>query len=133
LRYQKSFNKYNSNLLSSSCNQGIEWGADPASWRYTLTHQATLAHEPTPNLSTNGPPNPNLSDRYTTGVWPFITVPSHIIMGLEDQILRPEIAFDLLNAIPGSGLSQIRCAGHHSYIDKPAEYNEILRRFLKHL
>jgi pimeloyl-ACP methyl ester carboxylesterase len=130
-------NKFNDQHKWHECdmypNQGIEWGAAPASWRDNLTHQLTLAHEPTPNLSTNGPPNSNLSDRLTTGVWPFITVPTHILSGLEDKVIQPYSAVDLHNAIPGSKITKIECAGHHTYVDNPTKYNCTLKKFLRHL
>jgi hypothetical protein len=73
---------------------------------------AILNHEPTLNLSPNGPPDIN---NISTGVWPFVTVPTLIIQGTNDNVTLPHVASPALHkAIPGSKLKSIKmCRTHH--------------------
>lgn len=92
---------------------------------------AILSHEPTLNLSPIGPPS--ITD-ITTGVWPFVTVPTLIIQGTNDRVTLPSVASPALHeAIPGSKLKYIKCAGHIIWQDNPKEFNCVLHKFLKAL
>lgn len=92
---------------------------------------AILNHEPTLNLSPMGPPS--ITD-ITTGVWPFVTVPTLIIQGKNDNVTLPFVASPALHeAIPESKLKYIKCAGHIIWQDNPKKFNRVLFKFLEGL
>lgn len=64
---------------------------------------------------------------------PTIQVPSLVLVGAEDAITPPPLARAMADAIPGSELHVIPGAGHLAPLERPNEFNEHLRRFLRKL
>ena len=62
-----------------------------------------------------------------------IRVPTLIICGEEDKPTPPVLSHELQSMIPGSRLEMIRGAGHLTNLEKPAEFNGIVSRFLHDL
>jgi pimeloyl-ACP methyl ester carboxylesterase len=61
---------------------------------------------------------------------PTITVPTLVVVGDEDALTPVAEARAMHAAIPGSRLAVIPGAGHVSNVERPAEFNRILRDFL---
>lgn len=59
-----------------------------------------------------------------------ITVPTLVIVGEDDVVTPPSASEFLAKNIPGSVLVKIPQAGHLTNIEKPTEFNAILRPFL---
>ncbi|WP_214174219.1 alpha/beta fold hydrolase [Geomobilimonas luticola] len=68
----------------------------------------------------------HLPDRY-----PAIAVPTLIIWGEHDRIIRPRHGEKLHAAIPGSLLTVVPCCGHNPHEERPGETYEILEGFLR--
>jgi pimeloyl-ACP methyl ester carboxylesterase len=60
---------------------------------------------------------------------PNIQVPTFLIWGDADKRSPMNIAYQLRNAIPRARLAVISGAGHVSNLEKPAEFNTIVRDF----
>jgi Predicted hydrolases or acyltransferases (alpha/beta hydrolase superfamily) len=56
--------------------------------------------------------------------------PTLVIVGSEDDLTPPDESKKLSALIEGSQLEIIEGAGHLSNLEKPAEFNDVLRRFL---
>ncbi len=57
--------------------------------------------------------------------------PVLILHGEKDQLIPAQKAYELHAAIPGSELVVLENAGHLLNLEKPVEYNQEIRRFLK--
>ena len=66
----------------------------------------------------------------STPTLPTITVPTLVVVGDEDPLIRVAEARAMQAAIPGSELAVIPGAGHVSNVERPAEFNRVLRAFL---
>jgi pimeloyl-ACP methyl ester carboxylesterase len=62
-----------------------------------------------------------------------VTVPTIVIAGSEDGIIKQDMIQDLLAALPRADLVQIEGAGHLPMIERPDETTAALRRFLDHM
>jgi pimeloyl-ACP methyl ester carboxylesterase len=62
---------------------------------------------------------------------PRISVPTLIIWGERDTLMPLRDAWELREAIPGSRLAILRGAAHNPHIDRPADFNRILLRFME--
>jgi pimeloyl-ACP methyl ester carboxylesterase len=60
-----------------------------------------------------------------------ITVPTLVIVGEEDVVTPPAASEFLAKSITSASLVRIPQAGHLTNIEKPAEFNAILQRFLE--
>jgi 3-oxoadipate enol-lactonase len=65
-----------------------------------------------------------------TAALPRIQAPTLVIAGELDQGTTPAMARVIANAIPGARLSIIPGASHLSAVEKPAEFNALVRDFL---
>jgi pimeloyl-ACP methyl ester carboxylesterase len=62
---------------------------------------------------------------------PRITTPTLIIWGERDTLVPLEHARELRERIPGARLAILRGAAHNSMVDRPADFNRLLIRFLE--
>ena len=60
-----------------------------------------------------------------------IVVPVQLIFGAEDELTPPEIGRKMQQEIPGAELAIVDGAGHLVNIERRAEFNVILKRFLR--
>ncbi|MFC8101995.1 alpha/beta fold hydrolase [Streptomyces sp. NPDC057363] len=70
-------------------------------------------------------PRPELRRRL-----PGIVCPTSVVWGREDTYLRPAIATELAEAIPGAELTMLDDTGHWVMDERPAEVTAALRRLL---
>jgi 3-oxoadipate enol-lactonase len=68
----------------------------------------------------------------STPLLPSIHCPTLIVVGAEDTITPPEVSEAMQRRIPGSELVVVQGAGHLSNLERPAEFNAALARFLEH-
>jgi pimeloyl-ACP methyl ester carboxylesterase len=61
---------------------------------------------------------------------PDISVPTLIIWGERDTLVPLADAWEFRRLIPGAKLAVLRGAAHNPMVDRPADFNRILRRFL---
>lgn len=59
-----------------------------------------------------------------------IAVPVHFIVGALDLLTRPELSEAMARSVPGASLTILAEAGHLTNLEKPAEFNADLERFL---
>jgi pimeloyl-ACP methyl ester carboxylesterase len=59
-----------------------------------------------------------------------ITCPTLIVRGAESDILSPDVAKRMLEALPGGRLVEVAGAAHTVPGDKPEEFARIVRSFL---
>jgi pimeloyl-ACP methyl ester carboxylesterase len=59
-----------------------------------------------------------------------ITCPTLLVRGAESDVLSPELAQRMLAALPDGRLVEVPRAGHTVPGDRPAEFVEVVRRFL---
>jgi 3-oxoadipate enol-lactonase len=59
-----------------------------------------------------------------------IAVPTHIVVGDEDQLTPPELSRRMADRIPGARLTLIEGAGHLSNIEQPDKFNRAVLAFL---
>ena len=59
-----------------------------------------------------------------------IRCPTLVVRGAKSEVFAPEVAAALADAIPHAALSTIEGSGHSVPMDRPAEFEEALRRFL---
>ena len=71
------------------------------------------------------------TDFYTTTA--ALTLPTLVIAGSEDGSTPPDLVRETADLIKGSRFHLIRGAGHLPCVEKPAEYAEVLTRFLKEI
>jgi pimeloyl-ACP methyl ester carboxylesterase len=57
--------------------------------------------------------------------------PTLVIVGEEDATTPPVLSEVLASSIPGARLERIPGAGHISCIERPAEFNAAVRKFLE--
>jgi 3-oxoadipate enol-lactonase len=69
------------------------------------------------------------TDFYTTTA--DLRLPAQVIAGDADGSTPPDLVRELAELIPGSRYDLIRGAGHLPCVEKPADYAEILARFLR--
>lgn len=93
----------------------------------TLIHEAILGTS-TESLVDGQRALMNRSD--TTGVLPSISVPTMLIVGLDDTLTPPAVMIEMQQAIKGAELHVIPGAGHVSNIEQPEAFNAHLRAFL---
>ncbi len=62
-----------------------------------------------------------------------IRVPTLVIVGAEDALTPPDVAKALASAIPHARLTVLDGAGHLSNLERPEEFNEAAREFLRAL
>jgi 3-oxoadipate enol-lactonase len=62
-----------------------------------------------------------------------IDVPALVICGTEDKVTPPALSEELAALIPGAQLQPIAGAGHLSNLEKPAEFNAVVERFVDQL
>jgi len=61
---------------------------------------------------------------------PGIDVPTLIIWGERDTVIPLQDGVTLRDSIPGSRLAVLRGAAHNPMVDRPADFNRLLRRFV---
>lgn len=66
----------------------------------------------------------------STGMLSSIRCPTLVIVGSEDDLTPPDESKKLSAGIEGSQLAIIEGSGHLSNLEKPDEFNDVLRRFL---
>ncbi len=66
----------------------------------------------------------------STGFVSSIDCPTLVIVGSEDDLTPPDESKKLSSLIKGSQLEIIEGSGHLSNLEKPGEFNDVLRRFL---
>ena len=71
------------------------------------------------------------TDFYTTTA--ALTLPTLVIAGSEDGSTPPDLVRETGDLIKGSRFHLMRGAGHLACVEKPAEYAEVLTRFLKEI
>jgi len=59
-----------------------------------------------------------------------ITVPTLIVVGVEDTLTPPAVARTMRDAIPGASLVEIPHAGHLSPLENPPTFNQAVKDFL---
>ena len=59
-----------------------------------------------------------------------ITCPTLLVRGAESDVLSPELAQRVVAALPDGRLVEVAAAGHTVPGDRPAEFVEVVRRFL---
>jgi pimeloyl-ACP methyl ester carboxylesterase len=59
-----------------------------------------------------------------------ISVPTLLIWGERDTLVPLSDAWEFRNRIPGARLAVLRGAAHNPMVDRPADFNRLLRRFL---
>jgi pimeloyl-ACP methyl ester carboxylesterase len=69
----------------------------------------------------------------TRDLLPNIRVPTLLIWGDADKRSSMSVAYQIRDAIPGARLAVISGAGHVSNLEKPAQFNTIIRDFCLHL
>jgi pimeloyl-ACP methyl ester carboxylesterase len=69
----------------------------------------------------------------TRDLLPNIRVPTLLIWGDADKRSSMSVAYQIRDAIPGARLAVISGAGHVSNLEKPAQFNTIVRDFCLHL
>jgi len=62
-----------------------------------------------------------------------IGIPTLVVHGMEDQIIPTQEAIDMQKAIPGAQLELIPESGHLVNLERPNEFNEVVRKFLSEL
>jgi pimeloyl-ACP methyl ester carboxylesterase len=62
-----------------------------------------------------------------------ITIPVGLIWGKNDKITPPEVAEEFHQLIPNSELYWIDKCGHAAMMEKPDEFNRLLKQFLDKL
>jgi pimeloyl-ACP methyl ester carboxylesterase len=65
----------------------------------------------------------------TRDLLPTIRIPTLLIWGDADKRSPLRIAYQIRDAIPGAKLEVITGAGHVSNLEKPAQFNTIVRDF----
>jgi len=66
----------------------------------------------------------------TRDLLPGIRVPTLLVWGDADKRAPMNVAYQLRDAIPGAKLAVIAGAGHVSNLERPAAFNDVVRRFL---
>jgi pimeloyl-ACP methyl ester carboxylesterase len=61
---------------------------------------------------------------------PDVTVPALVVAGAHDGVLPPAHSELLARLLPNSELVLFGDSGHQPHVDRPAEFNRLLRRFL---
>src|SRR5690606_42066606 len=61
---------------------------------------------------------------------PGITIPTLIIWGERDTLVPVRDAWEFRRLIPNSRLAILRGAAHNCMVDRPADFNRIVQRFL---
>lgn len=61
---------------------------------------------------------------------PMIDVPTLIVWGERDTLVPLKDAWTIRDAIPGARLAILRGAAHNPMVDRPADFNRILTRFI---
>jgi pimeloyl-ACP methyl ester carboxylesterase len=61
---------------------------------------------------------------------PTISVPTLLVWGRYDYLVPPEHGREMRERIPGSRLVVLRDAAHNAMVDRPAEFNRAVLRFL---
>jgi pimeloyl-ACP methyl ester carboxylesterase len=69
----------------------------------------------------------------TRDLLPNIRVPTLLIWGDADKRSPLNVAYQMRDAIPGARLAAISGAGHVSNLEKPVQFNTIVRDFCLHL
>jgi 3-oxoadipate enol-lactonase len=59
-----------------------------------------------------------------------IRVPTLVICGAEDKVTPPELSSELAELIPGARYELIERAGHLSNLERPDEFNKVVREFI---
>ncbi len=60
-----------------------------------------------------------------------ITAPTHVVVGSEDSLTPPDIAREIVAAIPGATLTIFEGAGHLSNIEQPGAFNADVLSFIQ--
>ncbi len=59
-----------------------------------------------------------------------ITVPTFVLHGTDDDVIRPGYAQELEDALPRADIALIRDSNHQPMIEQPKRFNELLRKYL---
>ncbi|MGH3905378.1 MAG: alpha/beta fold hydrolase [Pseudonocardiaceae bacterium] len=59
-----------------------------------------------------------------------ITVPSLVIGFADDLMIPPQLSREVAEAIPAAHYEEIEGCGHYGYLERPAEVNELILKFL---
>ncbi|MBV0912707.1 3-oxoadipate enol-lactonase [Anianabacter salinae] len=117
---------------------GIEALADPVMERwFSKSFRRTPALEAWRNMLTRTPAEGYIgcsaaisgTDFYTTTA--SLTLPTLAIAGSEDGSTPPDLVRETADLIKGSRFHLIRGAGHLPCVENPAEYAEVLTKFIK--
>jgi pimeloyl-ACP methyl ester carboxylesterase len=68
----------------------------------------------------------NISDRLDE-----IKVPALVIVGDDDDIISPDVAWELEKALPRADIAVIKDADHSPMVQQPETFNRLLRKFVK--
>ena len=60
-----------------------------------------------------------------------IGCPTLVVRGAKSEVFAPEVAAAMADAIPHAALSTVEGSGHSVPMDRPAEFEELVRRFLR--
>jgi pimeloyl-ACP methyl ester carboxylesterase len=64
---------------------------------------------------------------------PKITIPVSLIWGKQDKVTPPEVATEFHQLLPNSELNWVDLCGHAPMMERPAEFNEYLDKFLNRI
>jgi pimeloyl-ACP methyl ester carboxylesterase len=70
-------------------------------------------------------------DRKLRGRLPRATVPSLVVWGEQDGLVRPAHAFAYANGMPDARAEIIANAGHYPYLENPDAFEQAVTRFLR--
>jgi pimeloyl-ACP methyl ester carboxylesterase len=64
---------------------------------------------------------------------PKITIPVSLIWGKQDKVTPPDVATEFHQLLPNSELNWVDLCGHAPMMERPAEFNEYLDKFLNRI
>lgn len=62
-----------------------------------------------------------------------VAIPTLVVHGTDDQVIAPAMAVHIAGQIPGARLEMLEETGHSPFLEQPAAFNQMLRRFLTRL
>ena len=68
--------------------------------------------------------------RFDTRALEGFATPTAILMGHEDVLFPPDAMRSVAATIPGAELVEFPTAGHSTYFEQPARFNEVVADFL---
>jgi pimeloyl-ACP methyl ester carboxylesterase len=64
---------------------------------------------------------------------PMIQCPTLLVRGQESEVMRRSAAVEMERAIPNARWTEIPAAGHSPHLENPAEFSDVVLRFLQEL